>query len=281
MRWYKTKESKLYWRWWLHFSHRNSINIDLNCWTNFCHLDVGVDDEGWKFSIAFPPIALWIKFCGFGLWRPQVKHIFTWDNNREVWLTDKRELSLSVHDWTVCLSPWGRWGEWRAKDPWWIRGVSFDIKDFLLGRTKHESVTGETFDIQVPMLEGEYHGKATIEHCTWKRPRWRAFKRSYARVDMAEMIPFPGKGESSYDCGMSGLCGFSVESWPGRDMLSAIACEGMKSAMESRRKYAGSAYWVPEKDWREREALTGSMNQMNEKPATGLVGDLQMDCGGA
>jgi hypothetical protein len=64
-------------------------------------------------------------------------------------IPDDRECSVSVHDWTLRLTPWGRWGEWRTADPWWIRGVSLNLLDAFLGRTKY---TTDTVRSGIPLV---------------------------------------------------------------------------------------------------------------------------------
>lgn len=120
-----------------HFAHPNEIKVEFYWWNSSCRVGVDVSDEDWTLALAFPPFALYFSLAGFGLWKPTEKHIFTWDNNREVWLTDQREFNLAVHDWTIWLTPWGRRMEWRSRDPWWVRGVSLNIPNFLLGRATH------------------------------------------------------------------------------------------------------------------------------------------------
>lgn len=233
MFWHHSREGRTGWRAWWHFNDRSCFHTEVNWWTHFCHLNVEVTDEGWKFSIAVPPVAIWLCLDGFGLWQPKRKHVFTWDNNREVWLTDRREFNLAVHDWTIRFVPWGRWGEWVTADPWWIRGVSFNLPDVLLGRHRYARETvRRDMQVPIPMPEGCYWGTASFERATWKRPRWFRMTRLSTKVDVAKGVPFAGKGENSWDCGDDGLFGYSVE---GHDLDKASA-HGVEVVLSQRRK---------------------------------------------
>ena len=218
---------------WWHFAERSSIKIEVAWLRSFCFLEAEVTDEGWTFKAALPGLAIWLSFDGCGLWQPKAKHIFTWDNNREVWLTDRRECGISMHDWTIRINPWSRWGEWRTVDPWYVKGLSFDLKR-LLGKQRYVTETIKAgIPIEIPFAEGVYKATAKFEICTWKRPLWFAHTRRYTSVDVPKGLPFSGKGENSWDCGDDGLFGYSVE---GHDLEKAIA-HGVESVLKSRRKY--------------------------------------------
>lgn len=231
MFWHGSREKHGF-RAWLHFgSGRRQISTEVNWWGTFCHLGIECNEDGWKFSAALPPLAVWLNLS-IGLWTPKEKHIFHWDNNREVWLTDCREFQIAIHDWTIRLTPWGRWGEWRKGDPWWVRGISLNIPDLVLGRTGHSSEELAKVPVQIPMPEGAYYGVATVERHTWKRPRWFAHSRLSTRVDVPKGIPFAGKGENSWDCGDDGLFGASAEGG-----VEAGVAHFRESVESSRRRY--------------------------------------------
>jgi hypothetical protein len=220
---------------WWHVGNRSVFSFTV-CWLrSFCHLSVETRDREWKFAVAVPGLALWLTFDGFGLWHPQRTCTATWETPpRPFVIPDDRECSVSVHDWTLRLTPWGRWGEWRTADPWWIRGVSLNLLDAFLGRTKYTTDTVRSgIPLVIPMPEGVYRAVAKIERCTWKRPRWFATTRTYVGVDVPKGIPFAGKGENAWDCGDDGLFGYSSE---GESLERAIA-KGVESVLSSRRKH--------------------------------------------
>lgn len=221
-------------RWWWHLrSERKSsvIGVEFYWWSFRFGASVSTDDEGWNTSLCVPPFALYLSLEGLGLWQPQEKHIFTWDNNREVWLPAKRECSFSIYDWTIRLEPWGRWGEWRKSDPWWVRGVSFDIRRAVLGKRVYIAEEMALVPCVVPMPEGEYAAVAKVQRVTRGFSRW--FKRTgiEATLNIPKGIPFAGKGENSWDCGDDGLFGIG-----GNGIDDAIA-NAQRSVTERRERY--------------------------------------------
>lgn len=238
MFWHYSREGKHGLRAWWHFDSRSKrpssvFHIEANWWATFCMFSIRATGNGWTLALAFPPVAIWLCFDGFGLWRPQYKATMGWDNNREAWLPDQREFSVSMSDWTFRLTPWGRSMEWRSADPWWVRGVSVDFRR-LLGRQQYTNeVIKADMPIQIPMPEGIYQAVAKYERSSWKRPLWFHLTRLYTTVDVPKGIPFAGKGENSWDCGDDGLYGYSVE---GHDLEKAIG-HGVESVLKSRRKY--------------------------------------------
>lgn len=222
-------------RWFWHVGERSCFNVEFYWWTHFAHISVATDSEpSWKFSIALPPLALWITLDGFGLWHPQRKCVATWSDGHESWIPEDRECQIAMHDWTLRLTPWGKSMEWCRADPWWVRGISIDLANLFLGRQKYTTATLKTgIPLEIPMPEGVYRAVGRIERSTWKRSRWFAQTRTYVSVDVPKGIPFAGKGENAYDCDDDGLFGYSSE---GESIEKAIA-HGVESVLNSRRRY--------------------------------------------
>ena len=201
-------------RWWLHYGahSRSCIHVEFYWWSWFCGVTIGTDDEGWNLSLRLPPFAFYLSLEGMGLWTPQRKGIATWDNNREFWLTDRREFDVSVSDWTLRFTPWGKWGEWVKRDPWWIRGVSIDFRRLVLGERVYHAEELALVPCHVPMPEGTYPAVAKVQRVTRGFRRW--FKRTGQEVDLSipKGIPFAGKGENSWDCDDDGLFGIGGSS---------------------------------------------------------------------
>lgn len=220
--------------WWHAGSGRSVFSFTL-CWLrHFCHAEIETRDTAWTLALAVPGIALWVKLDGFGLWHPKKTCMATWEKPpRSFVIPDDRSCGVSIHGWTIYLKPWEKWGEWNSADPWWVRGVSFDVADFALGRTKfNREVLRGDIPIKIPMPEGVYSAVARVERCTWKRPRWFAKARVSVNVDIPKGIPFAGKGENSWDCGDDGLFGYGSE---GESIEKAIG-KGVTSVLESRRR---------------------------------------------
>lgn len=126
---------------------------------------------------------------------------------------DARCFEFYMDDWRIRFVPWGRAWDWRSADPWWIRGVSVDVLDLVLGRAKYRTEElASGILCRVPMPEGSYAAVAKIERQTWKRPRWFASVRTSAWLEIPKGIPHAGKGENSWDCGDDGLFGIGGDS---------------------------------------------------------------------
>lgn len=240
--WHWSREGHGLRAWW-HLGSRSCAHGQVNWWGSFCHVTAEVDDEGWKFSVAFPPLAIWLSIDGFGLWKPQ--RLSEWQG-QSMWLTDRREFRFAVHDWTVWLTPWGRWGEWRKTDPWWIRGVSLDARK-MLGRQRYAIETlRDGIEVAIPMPEGVYRGTARVRRQTWKRPLWFAQAHVSTEVTADRCVPHAGKGENGWDCGDDGLVSCSVA---GDDVGKAVG-HFVGSVLSRRQRYG-----MPS-DKAIREALT-------------------------
>jgi hypothetical protein len=132
--------------------------------------------------------------------------------------------------------------EFRSRDAWWRRG-SFYVLDFLLGRHVYREGEPKSYRISVPMPEGSYTGTCVMRYDSWKRPRWfrKTVRRAHIDMDEGQQVPFPGKGENSWDCGQDGIFGMTCTA---RDVPDAIS-QVYASAMRSRERYGGPN-WKPE-----------------------------------
>lgn len=205
MFWHHSREGRTGWRAWWHF-RCNVLRLEVNWWGRFCHAYADVDDEGWTFSLAFPPLAIWFSVEGFRLWKPTYETVASWRNNEVITLTDSRECKVAIFDYALWITPWGRSMEWRKSDPWWVRGVTIRPAKLLgpwIG--EHEDIAA--VPVTIPMPEGTYYGVATVQR--WVRGRKYWFKRRTQEVwlEISKGIPHAGKGENSWDCGDDGLFG--------------------------------------------------------------------------
>lgn len=223
-------------RWWLHWGNqsRNCLGVEFYWLSVRFGFSVGCDDEGWNLSVQIPPFAVYVNLEWSRLWRPMKECVATWDNNRVFTLVDRRECVFYISDWQVSFSPWGRWGEWNTSDPWWVRGVSFDIRDVVLGRSRYTTRTiGDEASVEIPLPEGRYPAVATLTESTWKRPRWFTQRRTYIDVKIPKGIPYAGKGENSWDCDDDGLFGYSSEG----PLLGRAIARGAEIVLEYRQRY--------------------------------------------
>lgn len=137
--------------------------------------------------------------------------------------------------------PMGSYGprrRWR-----WLRSreVRLFHKDWILGKPRFSETVLER-DIPVVVDVGQwdgdrYEGTATRQRCRWKR-RFRTIERENVRVEMAQGIPVPGKGENSWDCGDDAYFGFG-----GATVDEAVA-HIVKEAKKERARYGGPN-WRP------------------------------------
>lgn len=140
-------------------------------------------------------------------------------------------------------------GGWRRDDPWWKRGVQLDLVELVFGRQETFTKKRSLGWVDVPMLEGTYKAKVYRVTYTHVRPRW-PFLTRHALYDFrrfkgpngGKSIPFPGKGDNSWDCGMDGLFGISV---PIRGSLQDAVGYVVGKVLETRVERAGEASWTP------------------------------------
>ena len=174
----------------------------------------------------------------------------------KIW--DLHIAELRYHDqafwWSIWHSKWG----WTKGTPQWRSG-NFHWWRFMTGKPVHSKETIEgPVDVLVPMPEGSYLARVTIERSTWKRPRW-PWPTHEHRYDLTVIsrpgpdgpyvpepdeegntrsgyIPVPGKGENAWDCGGDGTFGMSG---PGRTVEKAIG-DVVASSLRERKRHAGS-----------------------------------------
>lgn len=150
--------------------------------------------------------------------------------------------SLTLHGDGSC--------SWRRDDPWWKRGVRLDLVELLFGRQETFTKERSLGWVDVPMLEGTYRAKVYRVTYTQVRSRW-PFKFRHSLYDFRRFkgpngeksIPFPGKGENSWDCGMDGMFGLSVPLQEGslHDAVGRVVAD----VLETRLERTGDASWTP------------------------------------
>jgi hypothetical protein len=145
-------------------------------------------------------------------------------------------MKLSMFEWSIHLGLWEHEHDWNRSDPWWVRGVHLDLKDFVLGKTKYSTTeTAPQQRVRIGLDDRVYEGTAKFERCTWKRPWWFTKIRDSVWIDMdkGHGLLHSGKGENSWDCGDDALCGFGTS---GTSVEAAIQ-HGIDTVQEYRRKY--------------------------------------------
>lgn len=221
---------------WLHWKCK-SVHIEWSFFNKSFSIGTGLkfgNEKNTVFNIDFLIGSLY--FCTENV-------LPTWFMKRFERIDHQREIS-------VCLSlggypaGWLRWNVWTDPDSWhsttpkWRDG-SFNFVDFLLGDYSYNREIIKVYDdVIIPLPEKNYHAQISELIETWSRPRWpfKHSRRCYS-LDMPEgtCIPFPGKGENSWDCGDDGICSCGCE---GKSLADIIA-HTVKTVIENRIKYGG------------------------------------------
>lgn len=131
-------------RCWWHFSQRGDrrspcVMLSWNFWSRFCMAEVDLEDEGITFSAALPPVAFWLSLERFDrIYRMLPKKPLNDTNYKDTIVVDEREVGICIHDWTLRIKPWCKRNEWAAADPWWVRGVHFELNPFRWEHMRNE-----------------------------------------------------------------------------------------------------------------------------------------------
>lgn len=155
-----------------------------------------------------------------------------------------RVIELYWHEMGLWAHIWSDPMESRSKDQWWCRTLHLDFVDLIFGQTKYRSKNLEQVRAVVPMPEGGYPATVKINEDTWTRPRWPFAwtRRIRSEVIPDKPIPFPGKGENSWDCGEDALHSlYGTYDTPLKAVMAAS-----ESVMRSRLRYGGGWNYQPE-----------------------------------
>lgn len=161
--------------------------------------------------------------------------------------TPGREFGVSFHGGRIWIKIWQRGdGAWSNTDPRW-QSFSLDPLDLLLGKLEIESTEEELGPVRIPMPEGVYGARARLIRITHRRGLW---KKHWWRIGFDEIegpggekcVPYPGKGENSWDCGQDGAFGMSVPA--GIELPEAIGYF-VGDILRTRLKRTGSMFWTP------------------------------------
>lgn len=166
---------------------------------------------------------------GFRFAIPGLSLYFTLESYRKLGDLTKRighrQFRIATHDgafwWETPLAdPNGG----PSDEPWYVRG-SIHVVDLLLGKpeTKVIKTEGPT-RVEINMPEGVYTGTCEIERRLIGRSRWFSTPQTIARIglDAPHGIPFPGKGENSYDLDDDAIYTFSTEARSPADAVGQL-----------------------------------------------------------
>lgn len=233
--WRITDKGELHWEWVL---RPNACAIGLTVG--------GEDGFGLHWHVGIPLIgALYVSITGFAplVWLANLLLPRTEEKYGGLHgYRDAREICFRVHDWTLWWTVWrNSMAGWSRKVPRWRDG-NFKPLDVLLGDVKFSKRTIEPWrDVEIPMPERAYKGRACLEEFRWKRPRW--FARTALDVDIKldqDPIPCPGKGENSWDIDTDATFGFSCRA---RNIEEAIG-KLVESCLVTRRRRGAPHNWT-------------------------------------
>lgn len=179
-------------RWWLCYGARDVISIEVSLLTGRFGVGLKTDDGQWTVSLRLGIASGYLSIPG-----------------RYRKYGEDREIDISFHDASFYWRFWTDTMSWSSDTPRWRHG-SFDVVDFVLGRSKCSHREIETREVLVPMPESSYAASAKLEEWTWKRPRWFAKTIKRVSIDVPGGIPFEGKGENSWDCGVDATHGITT-----------------------------------------------------------------------
>lgn len=197
-------------------------------WTSSIRLGVELlrdDDRGVALRVAIP----YLFYLAFFVHLPFVPYGKIGSN---------RETGLAVHGGMIWLYFWSDDSGWGPQ-----RQLVLHPLDVLFGRIAYTSTPVREEDATVHMPEGEYPVHITFTRDVWKRPRW-PWGRVMTRADIQCLtpIPFPGKGENSWDMGEDATFSMTCAASNVRQAVDILA----DSVMRDRKKYGNGYGWRPE-----------------------------------
>lgn len=225
-----------------YFFHKANANFALKM--EFGH---GDGDDGLMFHAAIPYLfSIFFSIDGiFG----KIFH-----GKRE-----PREIGVAYHSESFWIYPFSKTMSWSSRDPWWCKSHSFSPYEFIFGRNTYSEENDLGWKpVEITMPEGKYKGKIRLYTGSWKN-RIRTLRIPRAEIEMEEGIPFPGKGENSWDCGEDASFGITC---PAKTEAEAI-CKMIENVLSNRRNYGSREClfnYVPERKYVRNETKRGDVS---------------------
>jgi hypothetical protein len=230
----KRNSPEAHWEWNLGSHH---IGLELS-------VGDGDSNDGVQLFFGCGLIALWFAVEGI-----LPKRFIAWGERRAKrcpWMGYEymqwpRSIGVRIFSGAIWFDIWNWDGGWSSKQPKWLH-FNFSPSDFFLGRPKHSSrlLGAERGNVYMP--EGPYPVTVEMREDAWKRPRWpwpKKILRAY--IDCPQGIPFPGKGENSWDCGEDATFSLTCPAKSVQDAISQLQA----SVLRDRERYGGRN-WQPE-----------------------------------
>jgi hypothetical protein len=219
----------------MYFGHDPKLHIEVSmlCKTFGVGLDVGDSDDAFLFRLS-----LWFFSLYVGLSSARLYRLSSWLRKGSY---EPRSISLRVFDWAIWYECWAPAHSWSRGEPWWMRWTWHPLDTFF-GRMQHSvrDVVSSTATV-IPMPEKAYPCVVVIQEEVWKRSRlpWASTVLRRAHIDVPGGVPFPGKGENSWDCGDDATHSMTC---PAETVEQGVA-RFVESVLRDRRRYGGSVNW--------------------------------------
>lgn len=189
----------------INFNTNDCLNISAYPLTKSFSLEFTINDdfeETIRFNICLPLLfSLYISLDSGYFCKKK------WFKNLIGYKYGDRITGIRIFDWSIWFQFWlgqdncGTIGKkWRGYEN------VFHISDFFLGKIKYSTKLIES-GIRTFSIDKGYGYEKSFHKCKWKkelfirkRPRWFVSSNFRYEVEVAEGVPFPGKGTTSYNC---------------------------------------------------------------------------------
>ncbi len=238
---------------WLHYGRASkNVGIEWYFWPTHKDASIAVQIGGDETDLSFG-LNLFIAQLHLGF-----NHLFPsswkWHDFRAIGKGVTRGFipgtgrltEISWHKGRLGVYVWRDWTGWDREVPghWGGFEWTLHVTDFLLGAKKYNTEKLAVHKgVEIPMPEATYLADILFQRASWKRPRWPG-KEVIMRADieMHEPIPFPGKGENSWDQGEDATSSMSTPATTVHEAVGAV----VSSIMRNRLLYGGKG-WRPAK----------------------------------
>lgn len=237
------KESRMYshliveswreYRFWL--GQRPRLHVELNLLSGRFNVSVEVEGGGGDDDVMLT-LSLVLFSLYVGLSARWLSRVCQWLLRGSY---EPRQIGLRIFDWAIWWDCWSNSHSWSSRDPWWMRWTWHPLDTFF---GKHIHTDREVYRIEtvIPMPEKAYPCVVVMKEGRWRRaylPWGKTVMR--AHIDCKEGVPFPGKGENSWDCGDDAIYSTCA---PAKTVEEGIAGY-VESVLRNRRRYGGSVNW--------------------------------------
>lgn len=200
----------------------------------------GQDDEDLSVSLHVAHVGVYMNADKFRLTR--------WFANRfgGQEYPYARSLSVRLHHGAVHWCTWMDDSSWSRSTPKWRQGHWSIERTFWPREVDVTPLDDLTRAVLVPMPEGAYPAVVTFERRVMRRGRLGSWLKPEVittyTLEFDKAIPFPGKGENSWDCGDDGI---SSMSGPGETAAGAVG-HAVAAVYRNRLAYGSSEVFTPQ-----------------------------------